>query len=238
MAFVNRVPSRSHIQRAYDLWSHFYGTVAAPWEVGARMQALRSFRVEPGAQILDVGIGTGAFLNEIMKRAPSRTAVYGIELSTSMLREARRRLQPASPKSALLVQGDAISLPFAAESVDLVSSSYLLDLMSFEDIFRTLREFRRILKPAGRTVLVNLTKVDAERVTWYERCYEALPPLAKAYLLGGCRPVCLEHLLGGAGFTVRQRVLVFQALSSAILLGEKTADERSVVGSVRTRAGS
>lgn len=225
MAFIERVPNRDDIRRAYDLWSHFYDTVAAPWEAGARMRALGAVCIGQGDRILDVGVGSGAFFNQIVKKAGHHASVYGIDLSRGMVHQAGERLEGTPHNAIRLVQADALSLPFANESFDVVSSSYVLDLLQFEDIFRVLTEFRRVLKPMGRTVLVNLTKVDPDRRTWYERWYDALPSLAQAYVLGGCRPVCLENLLAAAGFVALRRALVPQALSSEILIGDKPSHD-------------
>jgi len=97
-----------------------------------------------------------------------------------------------------------------------------------------LNEFRRVLRPGGRTVIVNLTKQSPDRTTWYERCYHALPPSAQAYVLGGCRPVRLAHIVKAAGFSPPRRTVVRQALSSEILVASKPALSLSGPSGVRS----
>ena len=102
-------------------------------------------------------------------------------------------------------------------------SSYLLDLMPIEVMACALSEFLRVLKPSGRAVLVNLTKLETDRMTWYERCYRAMPTIGQAYIFGGCRPVRLSRLVGAAGFIAVNRAVVPHALSSEIIVARKTS---------------
>ncbi len=204
--------------RAYDFWSHFYDVVAAPWEYGARMQALATLGGGVGTRVLDVGIGPGLYFSAIVRAAGPTATVCGIDLSRNMVRKARRRLGPGGPGPAHVIGADALTLPFADKSFDTVVSSYLLDLMPFEAMACALSEFRRVLKPSGRVLLVNLTKVAVDRASWYERCYRAMPPAAQAYVFGGCRPVRLAHLVSAAGFVDIRRTVVAQALPSEILV--------------------
>jgi ubiquinone/menaquinone biosynthesis C-methylase UbiE len=220
MSFVHAVPDRDTVRRAYDLWSHFYDVVASPWKQGARMQALPALGHGPGRQILDVGIGTGAYFAQVVRAAGPGARVYGVDFSAKMVHCARRRLRRGRDGGGV-IEADALTLPFADESFDIVTSSYVLDLMPTEAIECALVEFRRVLRPAGRAVIVNMTKIAAERTTWYERCDRALPPTAQAYLLGGCRPVRLADAIEAAGFSSPQRMVVHQALPSEIIVAIK-----------------
>ena len=222
MSFAHAVPDREAVRKAYDLWSHVYDVVARPWEHGARMQALTALGAGPGHRILDVGIGPGAYFTQVMRAAGPGAIVYGVDFSDKMVRHARRRLRrEEGSEGAMVIEADALTLPFADESFDTVTSSYVLDLMPIEVIVCALTEFHRVLKPAGRAVMVNLTKLTPERTSWYERCYRALPATAQAYLLGGCRPVRLAHIVKAAGFSTPRRTVVQHALPSEIVVAIK-----------------
>ena len=235
MSFVHAFPDREAVRRAYDLWSHVYDVVAKPWEHGARMQALAALGTGAGHRILDVGIGPGAYFSQVVRAAGPGASVYGVDFSDKMVRHARRRLRREGGSGrATVIEADALTLPFADESFDTVTSSYVLDLMPIEVIVCALNEFRRVLRPGGRTVIVNLTKQSPDRTTWYERCYQALPPRAQAYVLGGCRPVRLAHIVKAAGFSPPRRTVVRQALSSEILVASKPALSLSGPSGVRS----
>ncbi len=80
-----------------------------------------------------------------------------------------------------------------------------------------LGEFRRVLKPGGRLVLVNMSKRDTDRITLLERIYRTLPKRWVPYLMGGCRPVLMEGPVGRAGFTDVQRQYLPQMLPSELI---------------------
>ena len=93
MAFIHQVPDREAICRAYDFWSHVYDVVAAPWEYGARMQALATLPSGVGWRVLDVGIGPGSYFSKIAQSAQPGATVCGVDLSHNMVRRANRRVR-------------------------------------------------------------------------------------------------------------------------------------------------
>jgi demethylmenaquinone methyltransferase/2-methoxy-6-polyprenyl-1,4-benzoquinol methylase len=220
---IQHVPDRDVVRHAYDIWSRFYDALAGPWEHGARMQALE-WVIGTDRRILDVGIGPGAYFGAMAARAPAGALVCGVDLSSGMVHRARQRLR-RQRTPASVIEADALTLPFADGAFDVVASSYLLDLLPLEAITSALTEFWRVLRPTGRLVLVNLTKEPGAAIRWYERCYRALPAPAKAYVLGGCRPVRLAHLVTAAGFDPPRRLVVRDALPSEIIVTRKTATD-------------
>jgi demethylmenaquinone methyltransferase/2-methoxy-6-polyprenyl-1,4-benzoquinol methylase len=100
-------------------------------------------RVEarPGDTVLDVATGTGAVALELIRR--HSCTVVGLDQSTEMLAEARRRL----PESVRLVEGEADRLPFPDASFDALTFTYLLRYV--DDPALTLRELARVVKPGG-----------------------------------------------------------------------------------------
>jgi demethylmenaquinone methyltransferase/2-methoxy-6-polyprenyl-1,4-benzoquinol methylase len=225
MSFIHRVPDRRAVSRAYDLWSPFYDVVAAPWEYGARMLALNTLRGCVGGHVLDVGIGPGSYFSQIARAAGPTAIVCGVDLSLKMVRRAQRRLRRSGARTTHVIGADALTLPFGDERFDTVLSSYLLDLMPLEAIAAALSEFLRVLKPSGRAVFVNLTRVSGDRATWYERCYRAMPTSVQAYVFGGCRPVRLAHVVHAAGFVEARRTVVEQVLPSEIVVARKPPAE-------------
>jgi len=57
-----------------------------------------------------------------------------------------------------LLIGDAYDLEFPDGVFDLVMNNYLFDLLPKKDFIPVLKQFKRVLKPAGRIILVNMTK--------------------------------------------------------------------------------
>ena len=103
-------------------------------------------------RLLDVGTGTGQFLT-FVKGAYPRLSVVALDLSRPYLREAERRLTPWPGLS--LIQGPAEAIPLADQSIDLVTSVFLLHELPRTVRARAAAEIARVLKPGGRLVLVD-----------------------------------------------------------------------------------
>jgi ubiquinone/menaquinone biosynthesis C-methylase UbiE len=84
-------------------------------------------------------------------------------------------------------------------------NNFMFDLLPEQDFLKILAEFNRVLKPAGRIVLVNMTRSEH----WYEQIWERVYRI-NARWLGGCRGVLLHDSLQAAGFTNIHRETVSQ----------------------------
>ena len=76
--------------------------------------------------VLDVGIGTGASLHFY----PSNGQIIGIDLSGGMLRECRKKIREQHRTNVMVLQGDALDLPFAEDSFDHVFISHVISVVS------------------------------------------------------------------------------------------------------------
>lgn len=209
------------LQRVYDLAGPCYRASASLFDRKARRLGLRHAQVKPGESVLDVGCGPGITLREAARQVGGGSLCVGVDFSARMLRMGRHSLASRGPANATLVQADARSLPFPSAAFDVVLSAYVLDLMPLSDIEETLHEFRRVLRPGGRMVLVSMTGWSESSVSPWEMLYRALPPWAAAWLLGGCRPVFLAGPAARAGFHNARRHVVRQLIPSEIVLAER-----------------
>lgn len=108
-------------------------------------------RIEPPPKrIVDLGCGTARLTYDLVKAHP-QALVAGIDVSSGMLKAARRRLGPSTPP---LVQGNAYALPFGDHTIDLVTSTIAFHWLV--DPVAALDEIRRVLRPKGRFVLGTL----------------------------------------------------------------------------------
>jgi len=121
-------------------------------------------RVRPGDVVLDIAGGTGDLARAFAGPAGARGLVVHSDINESMLRQGRDRLLDDGIVLPTLLC-DAESLPFASASFDLVSVAFGLRNMTHKD--KALAEMARVLKPGGRLLVLEFSKVAA--------------PLAKAY---------------------------------------------------------
>jgi hypothetical protein len=77
-----------------------------------------------------------------------------------------------------------------------------------------------VLRPAGRMVLVNLSKKD-EGMTWWERTYQLTPSWLVPYLFGGCRPLQALPFVREAGFTKIEREFVSKGVGSEVTIARR-----------------
>ncbi len=136
---------RAGVRASFDRASASYESAAGlQARVAAELlERLAVFAFEPRV-VLDLGAGTGRVTREL-KRRYRRALVIALDLAPGMLREARRHQQWW--RRFERVCGDALRLPLADASVDVVFSSLMLQWC--EPLDTALAECRRVLKPDG-----------------------------------------------------------------------------------------
>ncbi len=136
---------------------------------------IRQANVRPGMRVLDVAGGTADLSRAFARRLHGRGEVWLTDINGSMLRIGRDRmiddgfLQPA-------VQCDGEALPFPDAYFDLVSVAFGLRNMTHKE--RALAEMLRVLRPGGRLLVLEFSRVRKELAPLYDRySFEVLPRL-------------------------------------------------------------
>ena len=187
----------NRIASVYDLFGLFMASKA-------RQRALDLAAIQNGERVLEVAFGTGLNFVEILRRN-SDGWVDGIDVSRKMMERTKRRISRTGRSNFALHLGDGRHLPFGDETFDVLMNQYLLDILPVEDFIPLLLEFKRVLKPGGRLVLVHMTKSKKWANQFYEALYKLKPPL-----LAGCRGVVARPFLEEIGLRVFQREFVSQ----------------------------
>ncbi|SEQ86063.1 class I SAM-dependent methyltransferase [Natrinema salaciae] len=143
------------------------------------------FEALTGSRLLDVGCGPGA---DISTFESAGYDVVGLDLTPSFLRAARD-----SDSTASLVRGDMRRLPFGDGSVDGIWSSASFLHVPRSDAAPTLREFRRVLRPAG-VVFLSVKRAPTTPGESNERHFEYYGPEAIGSIVrdAGFEPVVVE----------------------------------------------
>jgi demethylmenaquinone methyltransferase/2-methoxy-6-polyprenyl-1,4-benzoquinol methylase len=114
-----------------------------------RRAAVRALQAKADGLYLDLCTGTGDVAFHLKKS--SRARVAGVDFSSGMLRQARRKAARSGDK-LLFVRGDAMAIPFKGGSLDGVVVAF--GVRNFEDLDRGLSEMARVLKPGGHAVIL------------------------------------------------------------------------------------
>lgn len=194
---------QAEIPRLYERLASVYDVWGLLTESKARRLCVERAAVRDGESVLEVAVGTGLTLVELARRNPGGRNV-GVDLTPAMLERARRRIARHAVRAELAV-GDAHHLDFPDGSFDLLVNSYMFDLLPQPDFGPVLAEFRRVLRPAGRLVLVNMAQAERSLHRLYERLYARWPEL-----MAGCRGVSMKSEVEAAGFTTVERQYLAQ----------------------------
>ena len=141
------------VAHRYDFLNHFLSlNIDRSWRRSA-VRRLRPELARPGARVLDLCCGTGDLLFALESECPA--AVVGCDFSHPMLVLAREK---AARRGVLahFLEADALRLPLADASVDLVATAFgFRNLANYRD---GLAEMARVLRPGGVAAILEFSQ--------------------------------------------------------------------------------
>ncbi len=158
---------QAYLRQIFDNTAVDYDRIEAmlAWGTGSRYrrEALVRAGLKTGMKVLDVGVGTGLVAAQACILTGSPGLVTGIDPSPGMM--AANTL----PKSMVLIEGRAESLPFPDNHFDFLSMGYALRHIS--DLGVAFTEFERVLKPGGRLCILEITQAQNRLGKWLLKNY-------------------------------------------------------------------
>jgi len=133
--------------------------------------------VRAGERVLDVAAGSGDLAFEFAKRAGPGGEVWVTDINRAMLERGRDRLLDRGLPLPV-VQCDAQALPFPSDYFDCITVAF--GLRNMTDKAAALAEMRRVLRPAGRLLVLEFSRIWAplsKIYDWYS--FAVLPWLGK-----------------------------------------------------------
>lgn len=156
-----------NIAPTYDKLNHIMSlSVDKLW----RRHALKEIVDGTPQRILDVACGTGDSTISIARAAAAGTKVTGADISEGMMALVMEKAEKAGVGDRIDLQvADGEALPYGEGSFDRVTCAF--GIRNFEHKEKGLEEFRRVLKPGGKAVILELSVPQNKVVRWVYDLY-------------------------------------------------------------------
>lgn len=136
----------------YDLLNHLLSLNIDRYWRARTVQRVSSVLARPSARVLDLCCGTGDLMLALQAR--SGAVVYGSDFCHPMLVAAHQKVEQRRVRSALF-EADALRLPVADASVDLITIAF--GFRNLSNYQQGLRELMRVLSPGGLTAILEFS---------------------------------------------------------------------------------
>jgi demethylmenaquinone methyltransferase/2-methoxy-6-polyprenyl-1,4-benzoquinol methylase len=155
----------------YDLLNHLLSLQMDRMWRARTVRILRPILERPNRRVLDLCCGTGDLAFALQRKTKGR--VWGADFAHTMLARAREKeaAETGDGREIPFVESDALQLPFADHSFDLVTTAFgFRNLANYE---AGLREIFRVLKPEGTAAILEFTEPKpgwfGDLYRWYFR---------------------------------------------------------------------
>ena len=178
---VDETEKAKHVRGVFDSVAPKYDLMNDLMSMGLH-RAWKAYTVmvadiREGYQVLDIAGGTGDLALAFSKKVGKTGRVVHTDINEAMLRTGRNRLLDAGVALPTMVC-DAEKLPFPDQHFDVVSVAFGLRNMTHKDV--ALTEMNRVLKPGGKLLVLEFSKVAPpleKAYDWYS--FKILPKLGK-----------------------------------------------------------
>ena len=197
----------------YDLLNHLLSVGLDRWWWNRAARVFDTVLQKPGTVALDLCCGTGDMTLALLKHRPKTgetSPILALDFSHQML---YRGAQKFAAHNIIPIEADALHLPLADNSIDLVTSAFgFRNLANYEE---GLVELHRVLRPGGQIGILDCNQPDGLIGALYNLYFKTILPKLGGIISGNTRaysylPASVERfprpprmlqLIAGAGFT-------------------------------------
>lgn len=168
------------IAPSYDRLNHLlsFGLDRFWWRKTAR--AFADVLARPEARIVDICCGTGDQTAALLAARPAGSEpLIGLDFSAAMLARAHAKYAKANVR---WLEGDAMQLPFADASVDLITAAF--GFRNLSNYAEGLREFARVLRPGGKLGILEANQPTGLNALIYNTYFHHILPVVGGLISG------------------------------------------------------
>ena len=143
----------------------------------------------PHSKLIDVASGTGDIAQLFSKKNNNSSEITCIEPNNEMFEQGKKNLK--NFKNVKWIKTQAEKLPVADNTYDYYSISY--GIRNVTDINKTLKEAYRVLKPGGRFMCLEFSKIENEIFNFIYKQYSKTIPIIGKFIVGTSQPY--EYLI-------------------------------------------
>jgi demethylmenaquinone methyltransferase / 2-methoxy-6-polyprenyl-1,4-benzoquinol methylase len=141
------------------------------------------------SKLIDVASGTGDIAKLFSKKNNNSSEITCVEPNNGMFEEGKKNLKKFN--NIKWIKANAEKLPFNDDTFDFYTISY--GIRNVTDINQTLNEAFRVIKPGGRFMCLEFSKIDNEMLNFFYKQYSKTIPLIGKYIVGASQPY--EYLI-------------------------------------------
>ncbi|MEC7179683.1 MAG: bifunctional demethylmenaquinone methyltransferase/2-methoxy-6-polyprenyl-1,4-benzoquinol methylase UbiE [Pseudomonadota bacterium] len=154
------------------------------------------------SSLIDVASGTGDIARLFSLRVKNLSTITCIEPNENMFKQGKKNL--INFKNIEWIRSKAENLPVEDNIYDFYSISY--GIRNVSDINKTLAEAYRVLKPGGRLMCLEFSKIDNELLNFLYKNYSKAIPVLGKYIAGSSKPY--EYLVNSIDSFYNQEQLL------------------------------
>src|SRR5579883_327239 len=129
-----------------------------------RKEILTACDLKPGADVADIGAGTGLFTRLFAKQVGPKGKVYAVDIAPRFIEHIKKTCKDAGIENAVGVVCTADSARLPSKSVDVV---FICDTYHhFEFPFRTMASIHEALRPGGRVIVIDFHRIEGKSREW------------------------------------------------------------------------
>jgi ubiquinone/menaquinone biosynthesis C-methylase UbiE len=179
-------------------------------------------RFDTAHAVFEFGCGTGRFAEQLLREhLPNHCRYVGVDVSPVMVRITSDRLKEWKNKAEVFLSDGSMNVEVAAGTFDRFVSTYVLDLLSEENIQYLFSEAYRVLSHGGIVCLTSLTTGRTLLSRIVSTAWKIIHTISPQ-LLGGCRPINLEMFLPGIQWNKEFKTVVTKlGISSEVIVARK-----------------